>query len=251
MPSRRNFITATAGFCIYALLQESRASVPRRRLLPASRWIQQQDELARGLAGGKVSQLEWHDAVSRTDWRWKWISNRCRMSSAAPSLARGGNPFGHDPQKRFVSFLDGQGQVLQLRYAVALFQFDADSVITPHAHRHMASTHLVVEGKLRVRTFDRVRDENQSLVLRPVIDEIASVGHATAMTSARDNVHWFAPRSERAMTLDVIVDGLDKGPQRYEIQPVDPIGGIELPDGTLRAPLLSFERSAQVYKASL
>lgn len=249
MPLRRDFITATAGFGVYALLQESRAAVPSNRRLPGDRWIQRQQELARGLAGGQVSQVEWHDAVNR-------LAQEVDLESLARELRRartrsGGDPFGHDPRKRFVDFLDEHGQVRQQRYAVALFMFDADSVITPHAHKHMASAHLVVEGKLRVRTFDRIREENQALVLRPAIDEMAEAGHTTAMTRLRDNVHWFAPRSQRAMTLDVIIDGLDKGPRRYEIQPVDPLGGALLPDGTLRAPLLSFERSAQVYQASL
>jgi hypothetical protein len=100
---------------------------------------------------------------------------------------------------------------LRLGYGLANFDFGPDNVITPHAHHDMASAHMVIEGKLRVRTFDRVKDEENHLIVQPTQDVLAEPGHAAAMTTAKDNVHWFAPRSPRAMTIDVIIDGLEKG----------------------------------------
>jgi hypothetical protein len=71
------------------------------------------------------------------------------------------------------------------------------------------------------------------------------------MTTARDNVHWFVPRTARAMTFDVIVDGLDAGEERYVIQPVDPLGGQWLENHTLRVSFLSFVESARRYTAAV
>jgi hypothetical protein len=82
-------------------------------------------------------------------------------------------------------------------------------------------------------------------------DTVAEPGHAAAMTSDKDNVHWFVARSPHAVTFDVIVDGLDPGQDRYVIQPVDPLGGQRLSDSTIRAPLLSFEESSKRYTAAL
>ena len=138
-----------------------------------------------------------------------------------------------------------------MSYGTALFDFGADNVITPHAHKHMASAHMVIEGKIRIRTFDRVSDAPDALFIRPTGDHVAEAGEAAAMTTARDNIHWFAPRSARAMTFDVIVDGLDPDEERYTIQPVDPLGGQGLANHTLRAQLLSFEESARRYTAAL
>ena len=53
------------------------------------------------------------------------------------------------------------------------------------------------------------------------------------------------------MTLDIIIDGLDAGQDNYTIQPVDPLGGKQLADGTIRAPVISFERSMALYTAKL
>jgi hypothetical protein len=248
MFSRRHFSNSIAGFCTYALLHEVRAAIPARSGTPAGRWISRQDELALGLTRGTISQIQWHDAVNA-------LAKEVDVADLAHTIRRAttrsaGPPFGHDPQKRFISFRDENGNQVQRHYGAALFVFDSDSVITPHAHKHMASAHMVIEGKLRVRTFDRIKDESNALIVRPTADYIAEAGHASAMTSAKDNVHWFVPRSAHAMTLDVIVDGLDTGADSYEIQPIDPIAGATLADGTIRAPLISFEYSMQRYTAT-
>jgi hypothetical protein len=250
MTDRRDLILGVLpAFAVFALLRESCAAVPADQRLPAQRWVMRQDELARGLAKGTLSQIQWHDAVNA-------LAREVDVSELAFELRRAktrpaGDTFGHDPKKRFVTFVDANGAPVRVGYGAALFSFGKDSVITPHAHRHMASAHLVIAGKVRIRTFDRVADEDGALLIRPTADEIAEPGRAAAMTSAADNVHWFAARSDHAMTFDVIVDGLDKGQDRYVIQPVDPIGGEHLADGTIRAPLLSFEESSKRYNAGL
>jgi predicted metal-dependent enzyme (double-stranded beta helix superfamily) len=163
----------------------------------------------------------------------------------------GGAPSTHDPVKRFVDFLDETGRPRRLSYVVATFAFGPGNVITPHAHRHMASAHMVIEGRVRIRTFDRVADQGGALVIRPTGDKLAEVGEATAMTTARDNVHWFTPATARATTFDVIVTDLDRGQPSYLIEPVDPLGGEHRPDGTILAPVISFEDSAARYPASV
>jgi hypothetical protein len=82
-------------------------------------------------------------------------------------------------------------------------------------------------------------------------DEVAEVGDAAAMTTATDNVHWFAPKSAQAMAFDVIVDGLDSGSAPYVIQPVDPMTGRHNEDGTISAPTIGFEESMKRYPAPL
>jgi hypothetical protein len=71
------------------------------------------------------------------------------------------------------------------------------------------------------------------------------------MTSAKDNIHWFTPVTPIASTLDVIIDGLDKGADDYLIQPIDPLAGKVQPDGTIIAPILSFEESMNRYSAQI
>jgi hypothetical protein len=247
---RRTVLLGPLGaFATYALLAEAAlASVPNSKL-SALRWISRQDELARGLANGAISQVAWHDEIGRLAREVDTAQLVHEIGRA--NLEDAGAGSSHDPKKRFVRFVDETGAPMRLAYGAALFSFKYNSVITPHAHKHMASAHMVIEGKVRIRTFDRIRDEGDALIVKPTADHVAGVGEAAAMTFARDNVHWFAPRSDRPMTFDVIVDGLDAGAERYVIQPVDILAGKRLPDGSIRAPLISFEESAKRYTAAL
>ncbi len=248
---RRGLLSAvTASFAAYALLHETRVAgaIPAARLT-ARRWIDRQDELARALAAGSLSQIAWHDKVNR-------LAAEVDIAQLIAETRRGrigeaGSPFGHDPVKRSVRFVDDDGMPRKFRYAAAIFAFDAKSVITPHAHRHMASAHMVIEGKVRIRTFDRLHDRDGAIVIRPTADHIASVGSAAAMTSQKDNIHWFVPASARAMTFDVIVDNLDPGENSYVIEPIDPIGGVRQADGSIVAPILTFEESMARYSSRI
>ncbi len=250
MTTRRDLILgALPAFAVFALLREADTAVAADARMPARRWVTRQSELALSLKSGKLSQVAWHDGVNA-------LAGEVDVAELAFELRRAktrsaGDPFGHDPKKRFITFVDDSGTPVRVVYGAALFSFDKDSVITPHAHKHMASAHMVIEGKVRIRTFDRIADEDGALLIAPTGDEAAEPGRAAAMTSAKDNIHWFASRSPHAMTFDVIVDGLDPGTDRYVIQPVDPLGGEHLADGTIRAPLLSFEESSKRYTAAI
>ena len=89
-----------------------------------------------------------------------------------------------------------------------------------------------------------------ALVLRPAADRRQDAGEVSSIGPARETVHWFVPLGKRAPTFDVLVTGLEPGGPDYQVPPVDPLGGTELRDGTLRAPLLGFEESARRYTAS-
>jgi hypothetical protein len=247
----RRHLLASSGFCVYALLAEAAPAVGGDRRLAARRWLLRQDELARGLHAGAVSQVAWHDGVNALA-REVDVAELAALIRASETVSAGKPPNDdHDPAKRFVRFRNDDGTPAHFAYGTALFVFARDNVITPHAHKHMASAHMVLEGRVRIRTFDRIADEDGALVIRPTLDVVAEPGHAAAMTTARDNAHWFAPRSDRAMTFDVIVDGLDAGTERYVIQPLDPLGGATRADGTIRAPLLSFAESSRRYTATM
>ena len=155
-------------------------------------------------------------------------------------LVRAGPASHNDPQKRFVRFLDEQGQRRRLAYGAALFDFAPANVITPHGHRHMVSAHMVVEGRFRVRNFDRLGDEGAAMRLRSTRDQIAELGQVSTMCSERDNIHWFVPVDGPATTFDIVVSGLDPGAPDHLIQAVDPLRAERRADGTLLAPIISF-----------
>jgi len=239
MLHRRDLLGA---FTAYALLAEIGSSHAAQRTRSTRSWLDRQEELARGLAGGTLDSESWRREVESLG---READIERLIADALPSPAARALPT--YPSRRVLRYRDADGTIRHLSYGVALFQFDPTSVITPHGHRGMQSAHLVVQGRLRARTFDRVGEVPGALVLRPAGDRRLDAGEVSSIGPAHENVHWFVPVGERAATFDVIVTGLEPGGPDYQIQPVDPLGGTELGDGTLRAPLLGFEESARRY----
>jgi|GEM_PF-394591 len=250
MNRRRMLVSSMLGaFSVYALVHEVRAAAPTLdSRLPARQWVNRQQELAQGLRSGAVSEKSWRDEVNR-------LANEVDIGSLVAEIMRarvkpGGRRFMGDPIKRKVRFRDENGKPMKLAYTAATFTFDPSNVITPHGHKHMASAHMVIDGKVRVRTFDRVGEKDGALIIRPTGDHVTGPGGAAPMTTAIDNIHWFTPETQSATTFDVIISNLDPGQDAFLIQPVDPLGGEKQKDGTIIAPLMSFEASMNQYPST-
>lgn len=245
--SRRETIGAfLPAFATYAFLAEAQAQQPRTT---AARWVERQNEIASALTAGAMTPLAWQVEVEALARQVDLVellalANRSRLS--APM--RGSS---NDPVKRFVRFLGEDGEPRRLAYGAAFFNFEPQNVITPHGHKHMVSVHMVVEGAFRVRNFDRLRDEGDAMVVRPTRDYVARVGEISTMSSMRDNIHWFVPQGGPATTFDVIISGLDPGQDDYEIRTIDVLGGRNLGDGSILAPIMSFAASAARYTADV
>jgi hypothetical protein len=243
--NRRDLIASTLLACpAYALLGLLRAEAGDSRA-DAQRWMSRQDEIARALSRGEITPAQWQADVEALAAS---VDPAQVMAETKSAVLRKIGRFGESgPVRHDVHFHDEQGVLRKHGFTTALFVFGDGDVITPHAHRNMVSAHMVVEGAFRVRNFDRVRDEDGAAVIRPTRDGVMRLGEVSTMSSAHDNVHWFVPRTARATTLDVIVDGLGGAKPRYVIEPVDPVRGQALPDGMIRASYLTFAESTRFY----
>ena len=212
-------------------------------------WIERQGELARALRNGEITPLAWMTEVERLASEIE-VEQLIAEIERAQVIERAILPT-NDPRKSSIRFLDDAGEPRRLEYAAALFDFEPHNVITPHGHKHMVSSHLVVEGAFRVRNFDRLRDEDGAMIIRPTRDYVATTGELSAMSPDRDNVHWFVPDGGPATTFDVIISGIDPGEDEYLIEAIDPIAGEVLADGSIRAPKIDFLTSSERYPASV
>ncbi len=157
------------------------------------------------------------------------------MAARLPLLPRG-------TSAEAIHLLDGQA------FTPKIFAMGKGRAIVPHGHRNMVSQHLVLQGEMRGRHYERLRDEPGWLVVRPTIDKVFRTGDFSSISDQRDNVHWFVTTSERAYTLDAIVDNLDRSrPYPYQIDFVDPERAAAEKDGGLRLPRIGLEESLQRY----
>jgi len=204
--------------------------------------------MAHALANGEIAPLQWQadmEGLAR-EVDVQTVMALVKRSRITP--APGGST--NDPAKRYVRFVDERGTPRRLAFGAALFDFHPRNVITPHGHRNMASAHLVVKGRFHVRTFDRLGDEPDAMVIRPLTDSIVRVGEISTMSSERGNIHWFVPRGGPATTFDVVISGIDPARPEYEIKAIDPLHGRKRGDAIV-APLMGFEAASRVYTADV
>lgn len=246
---RRSAMASGLAALSLALLGcEVSAAKPQRRIA-ARDWIERQGEVARALKNGEIAPLQWMAEVERLAGEIEVAELMAELDQA--QITQQALPPTNDPRKSSVRFLDAEGNPRRLGYGAALFAFEPHNVITPHGHRFMVSSHLVVDGSFRVRNFDRLGDEDGAMIVRPARDYVAVTGQLSAMTPDRDNIHWFVPRGGKAMTFDVIISGIDPGQADYEIEAIDPLAGTERPDGSISAPKIAFEAASEKYTAAV
>ena len=94
------------------------------------------------------------------------------------------------------------------RIAIQIFYLPPHSSHPPHAHHDSVSAQCVLAGRIQLRQYDRLAivDPNTFLI-RPTSDRILVPYECFTTTEKRNNVHWFGALEERAVILDVNVQG--------------------------------------------
>lgn len=101
------------------------------------------------------------------------------------------------------------------RYSVLCYFVDHGEVHPPHHHHNVASTQIVLEGKLHLREFDRVkRDGSGKLHLRLVTDKVIGPGESFQASEWSRNVHWFSAVEGPARIFNINVRGFE--PDTFE-----------------------------------
>jgi hypothetical protein len=224
-----------------ALLRElsARGALAAPMKFAARDLLSRVDEASGALAARRLRPAEWQARVEELGARAD-IGDLCRAVDLE-RLSRTVPPAGDWARGTHV-------RLGPYRFGTQVFGFARGTAITPHGHRNMASMHLVIGGELRCRQYDRLRDETDHLILRPVLDRACRAGEATSISSEQRNVHWFVATSDSAFTFDVVVDNLDPSMGRpYFIDLVDPAGAEKLADGTLRARRIGWDESLRLY----
>ena len=96
------------------------------------------------------------------------------------------------------------------RYTILLYRVDENEVHPPHHHFNVISTQVVIQGKLRLREYDRVRREGDgTLILRLVRDELIGEGASFQASEWKRNVHWFQAVDGPALIFNTNARGFE------------------------------------------
>jgi len=126
-----------------------------------------------------------------------------------------------------------------------IFGMKKDRAIIPHGHSNMASAHLILNGEMHLRHYEKIEQDGENLIIKPSIDRIAKVGESSSISDEKDNVHWFIANTETAFTFDVIM--LDLNNKIYDIHNLDIYKSEDLKDGTLKVPILDVHTALKKY----
>lgn len=126
-----------------------------------------------------------------------------------------------------------------------IFGMKKDRAVIPHGHSNMSSAHLILKGEMHLRHYEKIRQEEEHLLIKPTIDKIAKPGDSSSISDEKDNIHWFIANTETAFTFDVIM--LDLNNKSYDIHNLDIREKQDLHDGTLRVPILDVETALNKY----
>ncbi|WP_296702284.1 hypothetical protein [Algoriphagus sp.] len=126
-----------------------------------------------------------------------------------------------------------------------IFGMKKDRAIIPHGHSNMASAHLILEGEMHLRHYEKIQQDGKNLIIKPTIDQISLVGESSSISDEKDNVHWFIANTETAFTFDVIM--LDLNDKSYDIHNLDIYESEDLKNGTLKVPILDVQTALKKY----
>jgi len=126
-----------------------------------------------------------------------------------------------------------------------IFGMKKGRAIIPHGHSNMSSAHLILNGEIHLRHYEKIQQDGQNLIIKPSIDRIAKVGESSSVSDEKDNVHWFIANTETAFTFDVIM--LDLNDKSYDIHNLDIYESEDLKNGTLKVPILDVQAALKKY----
>lgn len=256
MPSlitrRESLIKAAQASAYYFLLrltfsQEAFAR-PVKPVMQA--WLRELIEIAKEVKTGRIPVTIWQDRIE-TLHRTISIGDLLKYIDF-DSLIKNIVHSDKIAAVKRLQFPPVQGFPEDLGFSRKLFAHKKGAATMPHIHNNMVSAHLVLQGTYHVRTFNRISDEDNAVIVRPSIDKPIGVGQTISTSDDRDNGHWFVATSDYAYTLDIPIYNLNMDKtyklkaNEHSILYMDPTSEPRH-DGSIRAPILSFEESLKKF----
>lgn len=244
--NRRKFTTGLlATVSSYALLNSLFVTQAFSKSIDpiAQPWAKQLQEYCTDLRKNSITPTEWQTHI-------KNLYNKVELSELLKfidfeNLVKGFQYPDLGVNTKPVKFPKLDGLPEKTVFVKKIFGMKKDRAIIPHGHSNMASAHLVLKGEMHLRHYERIAQEKNNLIIKPSLDKTMSVGDNSSISDELDNVHWFIANSESAFTFDVIM--LDLNEKSYDIHNLDIYNKTDLPDGTMRVPILDVETALKKY----
>lgn len=205
----------------------------------AAKWLKDLNDLGHDVKGEKLSQLDWQKKVEQLFEKIELSELMTFIDFDKLSQMELRDRGERSTRPKFPQV---EGLPTELVFGHQVFGLKKGTSVVPHGHDNMCTAFLILEGEFRGRLYDRLEDREDSMILKPTIDETFKTGQASTISEKKDNVHWFKANSERGFIFNIHVLNLHAGKTGRVY--VDP-NGKDLGDGKI---LVSKLKSSEAYK---
>jgi len=242
--SRRNFlnvVAASAPIWVLACQAGRARAFEGAAASEALSWVRDVEGLSQDLSTGVIAPAEWQsglesflsnvpltDILSAIDFE--------TLADATP-LAKTGVATARAP----LPCIGGAPHFVYTK----LFAVGDKRAVISHGHVGMASGHLVLKGKFRLRQYDRVEIADEYWTLRPTIDRMEHAGGVSTISDDRNNIHWLVAEGD-AYTLDFIMAPALKN-NAWTVQNLDIDAAATTRAGLLRTPKIDVQGALDKY----
>ncbi|HUK92066.1 MAG TPA: hypothetical protein VLZ81_16825, partial [Blastocatellia bacterium] len=119
--------------------------------------------------------------------------------------------------------------------------------IVPHGHKNMTTMHMVLSGEAQALHFDKINEDANYILIKPVSDRVARPGDASTISDEGTNVHWFKTLSDRIFMFNIGVYSIDSSKSFTGREYIDPLRGDKEADGVIRARRLTSDEAYKLY----
>lgn len=211
----------------------------------AAKWLREVEGLTSELRGRKILPVEWQekmeDLFGHIDLTDLLRSIDYAKLARAPLF-----PEDHESALE-LEFPRVKGLPSELTYVPMFVALKKGRAIVPHGHHNMVSMHMMLDGEVRARHYQKRGGDDKHLVVEPTLDKTFVRGDLSTISDEHNNVHWFKALTDSVFMLNVAVFGIDGTKNFTGRDYLDPLGGQKLGDGTIRARRLTDKEAFRLY----
>jgi hypothetical protein len=201
--TRRDFLRGALSAGLLASLLgglRARQALARSADEGVAAWLEELNALSARVSKAGLSQAEWRKEAESLFARLDLAALRKEIDFERPVAG-----FTYPEQGGAGATLTLPGLSAPLAFGAQLMALKKGRALVPHGHDNMLTAHILLEGKVHGRTYDRVADEKKHLQIQPVADREFGPGEITTISDAKENVHWFIAASEPVYIFNTYV----------------------------------------------
>ena len=218
-------------------------------------WFAEYLDLGRGLAEGRLGQLDWLAGTGRlyrgldlAALRRRVDFDRLSEELDAQAARTGKGEIFH------AIYHDGgpprPGAEPRRAVITKVARVAKGRSVPPHGHGNMVSAFLHLSGEFHVRQFDKLHAGPDRMVVRPTADVRGGAGLWSGITDVKNNLHWLTAVSDDAFLFTTKVIALDAAKPLHGRINVDVRAGERAPahgPGAVSVPRITHRRAAELY----